>query len=460
MLLEVIMSALLVALIAIGTFAGLEGAGRASADERTHAEAAKLAQQDEERLRGMTNTQLAELVKKGSEALPAIEIGKIKFTVTSSASFVSAAKNSLACQTTAGGANYIQTTSSVRWTSLASSRPAVTDSSIISTLTTNLLVRVKNQNEEPVEGATVTLTGADSGSQTTPASGCVLFVSLTPGAVTVAVSKVGWVEVNGKSAGTSKSASVVSEHTETSESQLAEPGAIKAEFESNGTLIGVKGDTFVASQAGISEPSFFVGGTAGTYAASVTMEKTLFPFAKAKLPEPYTVYAGDCTANNPETVTSAGEKLKPREAKVEPGATANLSKQLEIPVVKIKVWEGTKEEAITKKTNVKLITAPESAEIINTACKGKTAQNYSGGVSYKHKVELNASGELTEGTRGQPYAKELQFCVQAKIAKFDYRYESAQFENKAKAGTALKEVFLKEQFTKKGATEAEKLPCP
>ena len=69
MLLEVVISALLVALIAVGTFAGLEGAGRASADERTHAEATKLAQLDEERLRGLTTTQLAELAQKGSEVV-------------------------------------------------------------------------------------------------------------------------------------------------------------------------------------------------------------------------------------------------------------------------------------------------------------------------------------------------------------------------------------------------------
>ena len=456
MLLEVVISALLVALIAIGTFAGLEGAQRAGTDVRTHAEATTLAQQDEERLRGLTATALTELVKKGSEAQSPVTLGKITFTITSSASFVSAAKNSLSCETSGGGANYIQTTSSVRWTGLKSTRPAVTQSSIISTLATGLLVKVMEQNEEPVQGATVTLTGADSGSQSTNAAGCALFVGLTAGSVTVAVSKSGWVEVNGKSTGTSKSASVVDERTETSEAQIAEPGAIKAEFESNGKL-GVEGDTFVAYQSGIGTPSFFVAGTAGNYETSVTSEQTLFPFAKSKVAEPYTVYAGDCTANNPETVTASGEKLKPREAKVEPNGTASVSKPLEVPEVKVLVDEGT------SGTPKKHVTSPESVYITNKECEKQKSQNYTGEVPYKHKVALIAKGlehegELSPETAHQPFAKKLEFCVQAKVAKYDYRYRKS-FENKTKAGISLGTVYLKESG-EKGSKESTLLPCP
>ena len=201
-------------------------------------------------------------------------IGGTTFTTTSSASFVSAEKNGLSCSVSGGAANYIQTTSSVRWTGLLAARPAVTQSSIISTLVTGLLVKVKDQNEEPVEGATVTLSGADTGSQTTPASGCVSFVGLTAGSVTVSVSKSSCVEVNGKTPAT-KSATVVNEKIATSELQIAEPGAIKAEFESNGKT-GVSGESFVAYQSGIAEPSFF-DGTASKPETSITTPATSLP---------------------------------------------------------------------------------------------------------------------------------------------------------------------------------------
>jgi Tfp pilus assembly protein PilV len=454
MLLEVVISALLVALIAIGTFAGLEGAGRASADERAHAEATKLAQQDEERLRGMTNTALAEQGTKEST----IPLAGLTFTVKSSVSFVSAAKSSLSCETTAGGANYIQTTSSVRWTGLSASRPAVTQSSIISTLVTALLVRVKNQNEGPVEGATVTLTGADTGTQTTPASGCVVFAGLTAGAVTIAVAKAGWVDVNGKTTPPSNSATVVNEKIATSEFQIAEPGGIEATFGSfeGGVLVtaGVKGDTFVASQAGIAEPSQFVVGVAGEYKSPVASGKIMFPFAKSKVTEPYTVYAGDCPANAPETVTAGA--VTARSAKVTPNAIVPVSEPLEEPVVKVEVYEGT---SIAKKLAV---TAPESVEIVNQECENKKTQPNSATVSYKHTVKLiGLKGELTAETAHQPFAKKLEFCVHTKVVeagkKFDYR-DKVVFENKVKAGITLAPIYLKEH--EKSSTEAELLACP
>jgi len=61
MLLEVVISALLVGLIAVGTLGGFDSAGRARADERAHAQATQLVEQDEDRLRGLTTTQLAQL---------------------------------------------------------------------------------------------------------------------------------------------------------------------------------------------------------------------------------------------------------------------------------------------------------------------------------------------------------------------------------------------------------------
>jgi hypothetical protein len=453
MLMEVVISAFLVALIAIGTFAGLEGAGKAGADERAHAQASKLAQQDEERLRGLTTTQLAELVEKGSEVQPTVTLGGTTFTVTSSAQFVSAESSSLTCETSGGSASYIQTTSSVRWIGLKSARPAVSQSSLISTLVTGLLVKVKNQNEEPVEGATVTLSGADTGTQSTPASGCVLFPGLTAGSVTVQASKSGWVEVNGKSPPPSTSVTVVSERVETAEFQIAPPGGIQARFE---TYNGVKyesaeGDTFVASQAGIGEPSQFVAGTAGTYGPTVESEKTLFPFAKSKVAEPYTVYAGDCPANAPETVTASGEKLKAREAKVEPNVVVSVNEPLEVPTVNVKVYEGT---SSSRKNPV---SSPESVEIINLECERQKAQNYSKGVTYKHNVALNSSGELTQATRHQPYAKSLEFCVEAKVEGTDYR-DKVTLKNEARAGVTVTPIYLKEH--ERGSWWSPQVPCP
>ena len=152
-LIEVLVASLIVAVIAVGTLTGVIAAGKSTADTRSHAQATELAGQDEERLRGFTTTQLAQLPitstsraengacveavasawhywSKGTTAfcenppgLSGTAYTGTVFTVTSSTSYVTAetggTKVSLTCETPGGTANYVQTTSSVTWTSLS-----------------------------------------------------------------------------------------------------------------------------------------------------------------------------------------------------------------------------------------------------------------------------------------------------------------------------------------------------
>src|SRR5690242_11998385 len=113
-LIEVMISAVLVAAIAIATLTGFDAAGRATADERAHNQATVLAGQDEERLRSLGATKLGQL---GSQTRTATENGTT-FTISSSAQFVSASKEAFTCESSGGGADYIQTTSSVSWPAL------------------------------------------------------------------------------------------------------------------------------------------------------------------------------------------------------------------------------------------------------------------------------------------------------------------------------------------------------
>jgi hypothetical protein len=368
-----------------------------------------------------------------------VTVGTTSFEITSSARFVSAAQETFTCETAGGTADYIQTTSSAKWPALGSRAP-VSQSSIVSTpASAGLLVKVKNQAEEPVEGATVTATGASAKlTQITPAAGCVIFASLTPEMYTVSVSRSTWVDKGGKTP-TTKEVKVTAGTLATTELPLAAPGGIIAEFESN-LVKPVESDTFVASQANVPAPKWFVGGTAGAPKASVALTG-LFPFAKLEgtwKPEPYNVYAGDCELNNPETVTAAGEKLKTiRLVNVEPNATTTV-KNVEAPAVNVKVWEGT------KATKLAAITSNE-AKIINTECKGQSAQPTLKEVSFEHKVSV-AAGVIVQ--KYQPYAKKLEFCVVAKLPAVGgsyYKYLSpAPFENAKKAGTATIEVWMKE----------------
>src|SRR5271165_3336658 len=184
MLLEVVISALLVGLIAVGTLGGFDSAGRARADERAHAQATQLVEQDEDRLRGLTTTQLAQLgtAEPRYEAENGMCLEKISstysywnqastsfcektapfagttytgvvFSVTSSAEFASAEKEKLTCETSGATADYIRTRSSATWPALGA-RPPVSESSVVSTSSgSDEEIKVENQDKEPVEGA-------------------------------------------------------------------------------------------------------------------------------------------------------------------------------------------------------------------------------------------------------------------------------------------------------------------
>jgi type II secretory pathway pseudopilin PulG len=415
-LIEVIVSALIVGLIAVGTLTGFAGANRASADERARNQATLLAAQDEERLRGKNVTELDQL---GTETLPPTTVNGTTFTVTSSAQYVAAAENKLTCETTGGAANYIQTTSKVTWPALPS---GVTQSSVVDVPTSlQLLVKVFNQAHEGLEGATVTVTNraetVTDAEETTPPSGCVVFGGLPEKEVDVqAVDGVNVNEAEELTSAAPPKEVTLSSTTLTGpiEFTLAPPGTIEAIFESNGSTVGVTGDTFFATHTGVSKA--LVGGKVGAYASSATLIN-LFPFQTTSGgPNPYKVYAGDCAANSPKTVAGIAEPS----AQVEPNGT--VKPKVEVPAFNLTVYKGAT-------TSEGVLTTATSAKIINTACS-----------STPHAVKITSAGLLEQ--KYQPYAKELQVCVTGLIGTTYYKSTQTGFTNSAKAGTS-QSFFLK-----------------
>jgi Tfp pilus assembly protein PilV len=397
-MIEVLVSTLLVGLIVLGTFSGFDAAGRASAEERAHAQATVLAQQDQERLRGLT---AAELSAFGTSASVYEKTeGATKFKITSTAQPVASSSEQFTCGTSST-ADYLQTTSSVTWAARGKHAP-VTQSSIVSAPTNGgLLVEVLEQNAKGLEGATVNATGANA--QTTPASGCVIFGSLTSGTVTVTAEDAGDVDPSGNRPA-SKEVELGGTTLTPVKLQLAAWGSLVVSFENKATA--VTGDTFYAQNAEVPAPSGFVGGTSGTFASSVTLSE-LYPFTTPA----YTVFAGDCEVNNPEVVSK--KEVADRTGLVTSNGKTNV--KVEEPEVPITVFEGT------KTTPGAAVTAPTSAKIYDTGCKGKSAQEHPT-IEYKHAVTLDSTGKLVQ--KYQPYAAELEFCVVALKSGTYYKYLS------------------------------------
>jgi Tfp pilus assembly protein PilV len=488
-LIEVLISSLLVGVIAIGTFTAFDTAGRAGADQRAHAQGGQLARQDQERMRSLTAAELANFTtttryeaenglcvkkeasgkwkyypKANKENLPFCEAetafagqeytGNV-FEVKSSAQYVSAAQNQLACEATGGGANYIKTTSSVRWTTLGATRPAVTQASLITNNTTGLLVKVFDQNHEPLEGATVIVKGSKTSStQTTPAAGCVIVTGITDTEVKVAVTKLSYVDRASKSPPAEKTVEISPTTAATAEFVIANPGKIEAEFVSQiggvVTAAGVEGDTFYARQGSITPPpENFVQGTAGTFVKTTTLTP-VFPFAKAAVPhepEAYIVYAGDCEANNPNKVNAAIPLTASNEALVKPGAIAKVKP--EVPAVNVTIYEGAA-------TSGPVLTSAEPALLTNSECSAASAQGIPS-VTYKRTVAITAAGVLKQ--KFQPYAKTLSLCIPAKISG-KYFKNTFALTNTAKAGTTVSFAMKGAAGTGKVENSATKQTCP
>ncbi len=456
MLIEVMISAILVALIAVATFDGFSVTQKVTADERAHSQATVLAQQDEERLRGLTATELSQLTTKEtfraengicveqasgawryytgtatsfcekSSVYTGTYTGTV-YTVNSSAKYVSGSSEGLTCETEKGSADYIQTTSSVTWTALGS-RPGVSQSSEVNASgTASLIVRVANRNAEPVSGAKIEVFDPSTATtrtseQTTSSAGCVIFGGLTEGTVKIIASKPPWID-HASDQTPEETVNVLTGSQAEAKFTLDDPGGITAEFVGS-TGQHVKSFTFVAFQSEISSAaSFFVGGSQNVAGLSAT-QTGLFPFAKENK---YTVYAGDCSANDPATVSS--KEVSDPALQVEPGLTKTVP--VEAPEVKLTAREGSSSSEPLSALSYPTTTA----KINNTECKGIASQNYTT-VPYSHEVKLvNGAFEVPN----LPYAKQLELCAVeypvVKTGKNYYVKNTLAFSNTKKAGS-------------------------
>ncbi len=404
-LIEVIASTLIVALIVVGTLTGFGSAGRAIADERQRGQATLLAAQDEERLRGMNVTELGQLGTETSK----ISEGGTNFTIESKAQFVSASKETLACETSEAAASYIQTSSNVTWPQLTNSkgkREGVSQTSIVPIPTSySVLVNVHNQANEPVEGATVKITGKASGAvseQVTPSSGCVIFGALSDSEVTIGATKTGWINEKLETEPSPQEAKLSKTSIVPKTFVIAAPGVINAQFVSGVSGAAAQGDTFHVGHTGAPEK---VVGTAGTYAASLLSPSPgVFPYQVAGSPptaSPYTVYAGECKENQPSLVN--GTELKNPEVQVNPAATASV--KVEVPLLNVVVDEGTTPD-------------PNAEAKLTDAC------------GYVRKMKTTSAGALEHPYL--PYGK-TKFCVSQVIGGARYTYKT-EFTISAKAG--------------------------
>jgi prepilin-type N-terminal cleavage/methylation domain-containing protein len=447
-MIELLVSALLVAIIAAGLAEALIAGTDFSADQRLRTQADAVAQQDQERLRGLSDEQLAALSQTRT-----LMLDNTSFTVTSSAAFLDATGGS-SCQTKV--AAYFRLVSTVTW-SVTPTTPAhsITESTIMTRPAAgSLLVQVVDENGAWLPGVTITTTGQTTGASqwaVTDASGCVVFSGL-PGlpvqSYGIAAAAAGKVDWDGNDSPPNVTAAVNGTGVATPNLNpliMGRAGSITASFATtayNGVQVitGVPGYylTYYGSLGNhmSSTPTATASPMPSATISSLPsipskQSQSLFPFAS--LPGPsyannYQVWAGQCDQEQPAQPPLIGSpSVQTNYATVTPGAVAVPATVVEPALDAAISYNGT---PVTP-TDVKITftSTPGSG----TACNdtwypvASVHTDSVGGVTYNTYpapfASTSAAGTPTASLQGQTGTVSL--CADYLTAPSTYRHESS-----------------------------------
>ncbi len=390
-LIEVLATTMMVAAVSAAMAVGLISIAFHSGDQRRRSQAAQIAQQDQERLRGFSAEQL-----NGLNQSRTVTLGGTPFTVTSTAAFVSSTG---ASSCTSGTAAYYQIVSSVNWASNART-PVVAESLATPPAGGTLLVQAIDQTGAPLSGVGVTASGPDYDSGITGATGCTVLSDMTPGNYAVTAAETGYVDSNGNSSPPGLSATITGTGvslTSVHPIQLGLAGNISANFTtqatgstvscppSTGTCTGQQSDGLSwfgngssASMSGYASSTLASPGTLIPAAGTIP----LFPFwfTSTSYASNYQVWAGKCQQNQPPTGVN--------KVSVNPGST-QTGLAVQEPALNVTVtYNGTR-------------VAPTDVKLTFTSASGNSCTD-TWSVPVASDAASDANGSLANP--GQPFA--------------------------------------------------------
>jgi Tfp pilus assembly protein PilV len=298
-LIEVLVSALILSIVAAAVLALLSSTTRSAASQRVHAQAVALAQENQARLRTMRITKLNRL-----EPTPeTVELDGTKFTVKSSGVFVNNTTGTVSCS---GGetavTDYVEITSSVSASEL---QHPVELRSIVSPSNGSLdpthgtiSFKAANASNQPLSGVVISGsgTGLSSFNGETDVNGCANFADLIAGNYSVITSAHGMVNRQGETT-TTQPIGAPSAGTQAVQLFYDSPGSVKVKFKyrvgSGGTYAEATADSIEAYNGELGK-ALTVLAPGGTRALEINATN-LYPFSSK-----YAIYAGACETGNPD----------------------------------------------------------------------------------------------------------------------------------------------------------------
>lgn len=442
LLVEVMISALLVALIVVATFNGFDVANRVSADQRRHSEAALLAAESQEQLRSDSAGALDALESSAHSYTRAVSYNgnSTTYTITQEAKALSA-KDETGCSVAGAGdesGTNFEIVSSITWKALGE-RPPVRQSAVVTPPVGSALeVDVTNgaATPEPVPGITAAAQyqPVESASLvrvhgTTGAAGCVVLTGLATTSATVEIEeKLGFITTAGLLKYPTKTVEIAPSLTTRYPVTYAAGGSLTAEFTYKGETTwsgkAVTSDTFVAQNtkvpAGYS--NYQVGSTAfeyqttgeqlykaktGSYASTAsTATDTKYPYGDLfPFPNEWVVYAGDCPVNNVGAVAEVKHLVR---------GEATEKARVPLSLVELNVMSGA---YANRATATREATAYE-VTTYDPECESYPEEpEHAFAANLKHTQKTNSTGLENPF---QPFGKQ-DLCLYNKTAKKTYR---------------------------------------
>ena len=292
---EVVVASTLL-LIAFVAAAGLfESGTRVSGDTRQRVIAAQLASSAIEKVRGPA----ADAARFTTQVVPGQTVftqyvNGLKFVITQDMQWVSQSSTTSACDSGGTGSNSIlQVSESVTWPGAGATAPVQSTTALsppagaYSAATGSIGAKLLDAAGLPVVGAQVSIIGPTAQAQSTTAEGCAFFAFLTPGAYTVKVT-----------AGTGVGDQQVLVPSQSTSVTVGQTASLTFNYDTAATITITGWSGSVATPAtnipiGIANTGLQPYGQY-SYAPGTTVLSPVFPY-----PAGYTVFAGNCTDNNP-----------------------------------------------------------------------------------------------------------------------------------------------------------------
>ncbi len=318
-LVEALISAAVLAIVALAVLSGIDGANFSSAREKARAVASNLAEQDQEQLRSMTVDQLTSLQPHAP-----VTIDGATYQVTSKAEWVTDdTGGTAACGSTSNKSQYLHVTSTVTSNIVGSRLPAVKIDSLVSPSVAYsqthgaLGVKIIDRNGQPVPNLSVSAAlvgGTALTSLTTDPTGCAVWYSVAVGNYSITATKSGWGTPDGKvspvAATQTVSPNTVSFVNLTMDQLTSATINIKSHIPGKTPTTGNTYDSKARSISDASASTRTWTPSATSLSTPITAD-TLYPFASTS----YSFYTGACSYQSPRQYTAnyfSGARQRPR----------------------------------------------------------------------------------------------------------------------------------------------------